>query len=187
MHPLVKAFVWAGLLGGGVAFVAIPGFMTSSRASNAPYALRSLKTVASAQADFRDNDRDGNGSRDYWRPDIAGLYTLAPAGPGSEIKLIELSIAGADASPGANAAGLLVKAPKAGYWYAALSFPGEDPARQDPGRFAACAFPGSPAAGRAVFIVSHRNVVYKRRWNGPSDTPLVFPADPVGEGWEKMP
>ena len=40
----------------------------------------SLKTIVTAQADFRANDRDGNGVADYWRGDIAGLYVLKPQG-----------------------------------------------------------------------------------------------------------
>ena len=32
----------------------------------------SLKTIASAQADFRANDRDGDGVQQFWRGDIAG-------------------------------------------------------------------------------------------------------------------
>src|SRR5471030_2911674 len=40
----------------------------------------SLKSLTSAQADFRANDRDGDGINQFWRADIAGLYALAPGG-----------------------------------------------------------------------------------------------------------
>ena len=96
----------------------------STRGSSA-----SLKTLASAQADFRGNDRDGNKVQDFWTRDVAGLYGLVPVGSTEMIKLIEISVAGADfaaagtAAPGA--AGLeevdrnryIEAAPKAGYWY----------------------------------------------------------------------
>src|SRR5215471_3207061 len=36
----------------------------------------SLKPIISAQHDFHDNDRDGNGKHDFWRSDVAGLATL---------------------------------------------------------------------------------------------------------------
>jgi len=183
VHPLVRVFVWLGLLSAVGAFIVIPGLVSSSRASNDRNAWASLRTLVSAQQDFRVNDRDGNGKADFWRADVAGLYALAPSGPGSEIKLIEISIAGADAAPVVSAAAFTMKAPKAGYWYKALSFADEDPARPDPNRFAACAYPTTAAAGRTAFLIDHRGVVYRRRWNGPSDTPLLFPADPRKEGW----
>ena len=63
------------------------------------YRSGGLKTIASAQADFRGNDRDGNGRQDFWRDDIAGLYTIVPVGSQEAIKLIELSVAGADEAP----------------------------------------------------------------------------------------
>src|SRR3954469_2351933 len=55
----------------------------------------SLKSITSAQADFRANDRDGDGVNQFWRADIAGLYALAPGG-GPAMRLIELSVAAAD-------------------------------------------------------------------------------------------
>ncbi|HUR38945.1 MAG TPA: hypothetical protein VM222_05605, partial [Planctomycetota bacterium] len=54
-----------------------------------------LKSLTSAQADFRANDRDGDKLHQFWRADIAGLYALAPGG-GPAIRLIELSTAAAE-------------------------------------------------------------------------------------------
>lgn len=64
--------------------------------SHQVHASTTLKTISSAQADFRVNDRDGDGVNQFWRADIAGLYALAPGG-GPAIRLIELSTAAADA------------------------------------------------------------------------------------------
>ena len=57
-----------------------------------------LKTLASAQADFRANDRGNDGKNRFWRADVAGLYALAPGG-GPAIQRIEGSLAMADDRP----------------------------------------------------------------------------------------
>ena len=77
-------------------------------------ASTSLKTIASAQADFRANDRDWNHVNDYWRSDLAGLYAAEPQG--HALKLIELSVAGADDRPTTNIGKYAIKSPKAGFW-----------------------------------------------------------------------
>src|SRR5262249_39129655 len=103
-------------------------------ASNERNASVTLKTLATAEADFRANDRDENHVNDYWVADISGLYRVDP---GAAIKLIELATATADARPcvpldkadtfpGApkQHASRLIKvekpSPKAGYWFAAI-------------------------------------------------------------------
>ena len=112
-----------------VAALIIVGQQSSGRASNERSSTSSLKTLASAQADFRGNDRDGNRIRDFWTADVAGLYGVVPVGSTEMIKLIEVSVAGADfASAGVAALGVeglevvdrdryAVAAPKYGYWY----------------------------------------------------------------------
>jgi prepilin-type N-terminal cleavage/methylation domain-containing protein len=121
-----------------IAAIAIPGLLQSQRAANERSASTSLKTITSAQADFRANDRDGNRVNDFWTANVAGLYTVtscAVAGVGSltstdpSVKLIELSLAAADAVSDATltAGGenvsvttYSVVSAKAGYWYQAL-------------------------------------------------------------------
>src|SRR6185436_15892203 len=66
---------------------------------NEASAAASLKTLMSAEADFRANDRDANKVNDFWVADVAALYGLVPATGGESIKLIELSVAAADAAP----------------------------------------------------------------------------------------
>ena len=66
-------------------------------AANERAASVSLKTVATAETDFRTNDRDSNGIHDYWVGDVSGLYRYTVNN--KEIKLIEKSLADADASP----------------------------------------------------------------------------------------
>ena len=117
-----------------IAAIAIPGLLSSQRASNERNASASLKTLASAEADFRGNDRDGNKIQDFWAIDVSGLYGVLPVGSSEMIKLIELSVAGADWYPNQDASAALgdtglgqippltytVQAPKAGYWYEAM-------------------------------------------------------------------
>ena len=127
---------WAILLGIVVVIcaIAIPGLMSSQRASNERNASASLKTLSSANADFRANDRDWNHVNDFWTADVKGLYTMTSAkipGAGTSpndppIRLIETEVAAADADPAISPAGgenMMLQRPKnphAGYWFAAL-------------------------------------------------------------------
>jgi prepilin-type N-terminal cleavage/methylation domain-containing protein len=121
-----------------IAAIAIPGLLAAQRASNERNASASLKTMSTAEADFRSNDRDGNLVNDFWTGDVFALYGLVPPTGGvttlpadttsatSIIKLIEPSVAGADgASQGSGtsyvnityAASIVNGSPKAGYLY----------------------------------------------------------------------
>ena len=64
---------------------------TAQMTANERNASGSLKTLATAQADFRSNDRDANMVNDFWVADVRGLYSLDD-GTGNEIKLIERTI-----------------------------------------------------------------------------------------------
>jgi prepilin-type N-terminal cleavage/methylation domain-containing protein len=91
-----------------IAAIAIPGLLAAQRSSNERNASTSLKTITTAEADFRSNDRDGNRSMDFWTADVYALYgmigitgssTAAPADSAAAsnvIKLLEPSLAGAD-------------------------------------------------------------------------------------------
>ena len=174
----------AVLLGLGFALTAwlkysIDAFYREKAVGSAP---RSLRTIASAQKDFRLNDRDADGRADYWRPDIAGLYALVPKGAEDAIKLIELSIAGADDRPVTDMTAFTPRQTKAGYWFRTLRFAGET--SPDPDRFAAHAFPAEPA-GSPMYVLREDGVVWRKpAVAGGVD---VFPADPAAEGWEKSP
>lgn len=76
-------------------------------------------------------------------------------------------------------------APKAGYWYRALRFKGEE---KEPGphRFAACAWPDEyGVSGTPTYIVSQANVIWEKDL-GPGGTVDVFPDDPEAEGWSRV-
>lgn len=119
-----------------IAAIAVPGLLSSERASNERNASTALKTLTSAEADYRANDRDWNHVNDFWTADVKGLYTMTSAeypGAGKDpkdvpIKLIDLDVATADADPAVAPAGgenlpLTQFGPhtmRKGYWYVAL-------------------------------------------------------------------
>jgi len=174
--------------------VVIPGLLPSNRRPVERSAATSLKTLSTAEADFRANDRDWNHLNDYWTGDVKGLYTMTSAAvrggaanttTDPAIKLIELSLAAADADETFVPAGdenaplsmFAVSSAKAGYWFAALDAdlsvgPGAF-YRQNTGgdipmgkchhdsRFGFVAFPDSPSAGKYVFIVNQKNTIYR--------------------------
>jgi hypothetical protein len=145
--------------------------------SNERSAATSLKTLSTAQADFRANDRDGDKIAQFWRGDVAGLYALVPKGSSVAIKLIELSVAAADDRPLTDLSPFAARAPKAAYWFRALRHIDEDPKAPDPDRFAYCAFPISPAAGQWIYIIDESNTIYRaesKRHPGGID---VFPSE----------
>ncbi len=84
--------------------IILPGMLASGcRISCESVARTSMRTIATAQADFRNNDRDGNHVCDFWTGDIYNLYAMCPADgdvqPSNMIKLIELALAGSDYAP----------------------------------------------------------------------------------------
>jgi type II secretory pathway pseudopilin PulG len=165
-----------------VAAIAVPGLLSSRRASNERSASTHLKTIASAEADFRVNDRDGNGVNDFWTADVKGLYTMSRAA-----KPIELNVAAADgdgtffAAGGENLplAGFARPEPKSGYWFMSmltdrsLGDAKEATYAQDTGgkpsmgavhnlsKFAFTAFSDSHGEGGMAFIVNESGTVLR--------------------------
>jgi prepilin-type N-terminal cleavage/methylation domain-containing protein len=122
-----------------IAAIAIPGLLAAQRSSNERNASTSLKTITTAEADFRSNDRDGNRTMDFWTLDVYALYgmmgitgssTAPPADTASAvnvIKLLEPALAGADGLTNQAEYGnvtfgtaIVNGAPKAGYVFRAL-------------------------------------------------------------------
>jgi prepilin-type N-terminal cleavage/methylation domain-containing protein len=179
-----------------IAAIAIPGLLQSQRAANERSASTSLKTITSAQADFRANDRDGNRVNDFWTANVAGLYTLtscavdgtgATASTDPSIKLIELSLAAADADGTSYPAGnenvpitsYTIVSAKAGYWYQALQSDASSAApdndytqntggSEDQGnvhnasKYGVASFPDSTGSGKFAYIVNENNTIFRR-------------------------
>lgn len=160
-------FAWMGLVGSSSRhFPCWPCYaflqhVHISGGSNERSTVAALGTILSAQRDFRDNDRDHNGVRDYWRADVASLYYLRPAKDGAQsdtIRLIEQSVALADSAPKTGMPVEATPGTKAGYFFKALLH--SDESATGPDRFAVCAYPASPQSGRFVFILDESGDVY---------------------------
>ncbi len=175
----------------GIAGIGIPGLLQASRASNERNASASLKTLATAEADFRANDRDENKIQDYWTGDVAGLWSIEVKG--RSIALIDRAIAEADAAP---LRPLVPKpVPKAGYFFAALRVDRSTgtpvPYQVDTdesGRkvrstsiFGFCAYPARyGVTGRSTFIINENNTVFRLDTQG--KPPTEWPRDEFWEG-----
>lgn len=160
------------------------GFYHSHYTSEERPPHRCLQTLVTAQADYRANDRDGNGVADFWHEDVSGLYALKnPQGFG--IKLIEISVAAADAHPATDIEMLTQLGPKAGYLYKILRPPDESD-WWDPDAFAFCTYPDVyGSSGTFTWIIGIDNVLYRKDL-GRGGGVDVYPADPTAEGWEKV-
>lgn len=165
---------------GIIAAIAIPGLLSSQRAANERNASATLKTFASAEADFRANDRDANGANDFWVADVRSLYYLTANG--QQIRLIEPSAANADNSPGGN-----VPVAKAGYYFMAVKLDENGQAYdqgdgRNPARFAFCAYPSNPSAGKRTFLIDENNTV----WWKMGVHPVKRLPKLQSEGWKAM-
>lgn len=156
-------------------------------------ALRPLRRLAAAEETFRQDDVDGNGVREYWTQDVAGLCnTDDPAR--LEWNWIRVALARADRT-GIAANGKEEPKPYLGYWLRALatdqdgkSYRGDSgTARTHPSRFGFCAWPAEYGPGnRLTYIVNETGVVYWKDLgpdakNGADAWPG---ADPRAAGWE---
>jgi len=85
--PFVLTLLLALLLAGGLLG---PGYLREYRSGNDWAAPHAIATLCSAEADYRWYDRDGNGIKDFWTADVAGLYRYG---------LISKEVAEADTAP----------------------------------------------------------------------------------------
>jgi outer membrane lipoprotein-sorting protein len=173
-------------------------------ASNERNASACLKTIATAQADFRANDRDNNNINDFWTGDVASLYTLVPDGSKEAIKLIELSVAAADAAPLGDGAEILKvarQAPKAGYHFRAMTTDNSsgtpEPYGMDTGgvksrgkvynhsRFGVCAYPAEyGVGGTKTYIINEGNTIFVKDTEG--EPILEWPSDADLREWSTL-
>lgn len=190
MQSWWRIAIVATAVGSIAAAIAIPGLMSSQRASNERKASTLLKTFSSAEADFRANDRDANEVNDFWTGDVTGLYSLKVRG--QELRLIERSGAEADTCPIDPLC--WPYRPRSGYFSQVLeaddSLEGNDRSYfKDTGgnrrmgdvhhesRFGFCAYPRSPGDGKYSFIINENNTIFRMKSAGrvtrwPSDTSL---------------
>lgn len=147
--------------------------------SNERSAEFSLRTLSTAEADYRANDRDGNGINDFWTADVSEF---------SRLGILPKYVGLADASPHTP---LVPKPiPHNGYYFAALEMDdSERPPesyRQDTDRksgkvhhlqkFGFVAYPATPGfTGRWVFIVNENNSMWYSR--DATRMPQAWPSD----------
>jgi type II secretory pathway pseudopilin PulG len=148
-----------------IAAFVVPGLLSSHRASNESEASTALQLLITAEADFRANDRDGNGVNDFWTGDVAGLYRFG---------LIERGLAEADVAP----LNPLVKKPipSHGYYFVALE---RDDSEIPPAeyqqvtdnksgkvhhltKFGFFAYPSDPgASGKYMYMTNENNSIFR--------------------------
>jgi hypothetical protein len=154
-------------------------------------AVANLKTLTTAQADFRANDRDGDKAENFWVKDVAGLWGLQAGG--EPLRLIDRHAAKADRTPGRGAyPGHADEPPSCGYFFGALKRYGQggkavdydDGKGRNPARFGLIAWPEKVLRkGMPTYIVSERNEIYSKDTGG---KPVEeFPEDPPAAGWKR--
>ena len=120
-----------------LAVLALPALLSSQISSNERATSASMKTIATAETDFRSNDRGSNNVRDFWTGDLARLFAMTSAAASGTaddpIKLIDVALASCDSGPlGPGDAGgeygditeYGEVSPKAGYWISVLDMDG---------------------------------------------------------------
>jgi hypothetical protein len=154
--------------------LATPLLFSTGRRHGERYASTCLKTLASAEADFRANDRDWNQVNDFWSGDVAGLYGIVPArGEATPIKLIDLSVALADGHPIRNLYPPVNEVygrsvPMSGAWFAALRAdrsvsPPETYGVRNTSRFGFIAYSDDYIGGmKHAYIVNENNTIFRQ-------------------------
>jgi hypothetical protein len=153
------------------------------RAGNERAASAALKLLASAEADFRANDRDANRIQDFWTGDVRSLHDLIPVKGSEPIRLIPKEIAEADPShPDAK--------PYRGYWIVAMDkdevlvsyrqdtkgVEGTGAEDRNPSKFGFSAYPAEyGGTGTATFTINEGNTVFKEDLGGKPR--LCWPTD----------
>jgi hypothetical protein len=179
-----------GLGGAGWLGWWLPKQAARTRARNERNAGSTLTILSSAEADYRANDRDGNGVLDFWTGDVASLYRLG---------LIPRELAEADARPRSPLVPTPV--PFRGYLFMALDFDESvtppEPYRQDTDlksgkvhhteKFGFVAYPAEPGVtGEFIYIVNENNTAF-RTPVGTTAMPGNWPSDPaIMQSWSKI-
>lgn len=154
----------------------------SLRASNERNASACLKILAAAEVEFRTNDRDRNGIKDFWTGDVTGLFAHGA--------LIDSHLAHMDSRPI-----MPPGSPPWGQWGYYLVAMDVDESQSPPEelrqetdktsgkvhhltKFALCAYPAEyGVSGRQTFIINEGATIYKcdtggrpvLRWPGEKD------------------
>lgn len=170
-----------------------------------------LKTIGTAEADFRSNDRDNDRAQNFWVGDVRSLNRLCPSLDGSkpcdqpaanmEIRLIDPRLAEADAAP-LDTPDLAQKpaafpTPVQGYLFRALrhyrtdkivpySTAGDWTATHKNFRqFGFVAFPAAYGeTGTRTYYMTEQFTIWWKDTGG--DPYFPAPRNPAAEGWKKL-
>ncbi len=177
-------------------------------ATNEAAVTAALKTICTAQADFRSNDRDNNGVNDFWVGDLRSLYWLNASKDGSTpckaptadaaIKLVSDELANADI--GRLTLGDVVEAkfpasPFSGYFFRAVAknqegkpYTSSDKpmeANRNATRYAFCAIPAPYGkSGTWTYLVNEDCTIWRKDTGG--NEVEQMPKAPGREGWTKL-
>lgn len=194
MEQLAKRRIWlpspgflvlTGVLILVVTALVIPGLLSAERASNERHASTMLKTLTSAESDFRANDRDGNRVNDFWTGDVSGLYYVKNPATKSEVRLIQADVANADFKP------LFPISPRDDSGYFFLAMDGDDSASESDqhykvdtdktgrkvhheSKFGFSTHPKDASAGKLSFFVNENNTIFREKRDKPR---TEFPDD----------
>lgn len=163
--PSLVTILITGVL--GIAYLVwwVPERARRHRVQNEQHATACLKMLASAEAEFRANDGDGNGINDFWTADVAGLWVHG--------ELVPRALAAADTRPVAPIVPSPV--PKDGYFFIVMEgdgseFPPEDYRTETDkhsgkvhhlSKFAFCAYPAEyNVSGSPTWIINEGNSIY---------------------------
>lgn len=146
--------------------------------ANERCASAALKSLASAEADFRANDRDGNRVTDFWTADVSGLYALEVNG--KPLALIAREVGEADATPNRTLPG--GPKPHCGYYFIALERDESEPGgpisykadtdgsgrrQRHTSKFGFCAYPAVYGkTGRLTYILNEGNTMFRGDFGG---------------------
>ena len=176
-------FAVAGFAG-AAAVVGATYFLTESpsrlRADNESAAMKALHSLTRAEAEFRAQDLDHNGVKDFWTGDVAGLFRWVGSEHGDRkgLPLIERALAEADAAPIDRLAPRPV--PYHGYYFVAFRDAGPETDQdlrsyqQDTGgtppmgkvhhlsKFAYCAYPAEyGVTGNCTYVIDENSTIFR--------------------------
>jgi len=177
---------------------------------NETWAECSVKMLCSQEVIWEQQDVDGNGIKDYWTYDVSCFYRMYRFDGTTKVAIIDSSFARADANRAVDGvfgatptfenwdAGptQLTPAPKSGYWIRAMTTDETGmPYNQNKvngiikatnnSKFAFVAYPAEYGkTGRRTFIINQNMAPYAKDTSG--KPVLTWPANPAGEGWQKV-
>jgi hypothetical protein len=187
--PIIEIFIGVSLLGGLAIGYFVPKALRERRWANERATRGAMRVLSVAEYGYRGQDLDGNGIKDFWTADVAGLFKYG---------MISREIAEADAAP------LVPLVPQPipyhGYYFKALVADDsvsppivyrqvtdkKSGAVHNPDRFGFVAYPaGGLSPPKFMWIINENNTDFGGRTTVP--VPDNWPADQqLKNSWSKV-